>query len=134
MHGFDVNWLAVVGAAVAKFVIGGVWYSPVAFGPRWGALVGVSPDAFKARMVPAMAVDFVSGLVLAWVLANALQFMGAVGLIPGIRTSFFLWLGFIATTLVSTTMYEGRPMALFVITGGYYLVSLLVMGAIIGLG
>src|SRR5580765_953604 len=41
MHGFDVNWLAVLVAAVLKFVIGGVWYSPPVFGPRWGAIVGV---------------------------------------------------------------------------------------------
>ena len=102
MHGFDVNWLAVLAAALAKFVIGGVWYSPVAFGPRWGAIVGVTPDAFKARMAPAMITDLVASLVLAWVLANVLQFTGAVGLIPGVRVSFFLWLGFVATPLVAT--------------------------------
>ena len=25
MHGFDVNWLAVLVAALAKFAIGGLW-------------------------------------------------------------------------------------------------------------
>ena len=132
MHGFDVNWLAVVLAALAKFAIGGVWYSPPVFGPRWGAIVGVSPEAFKARMLSAMLTDFVSSLVLAWILANSLQFMGAIGLIPGLRTSFFLWLGFIATTLLSTTVYEGRPLTLFWINAGYWLISMLVMGAVIG--
>jgi hypothetical protein len=83
MHGFDVNWLAVPIAALAKFAIGGVWYSPAVFGPR-------------------------------------------------IRVSFFLWLGFVATPLISTTVYEGRPMALFGINASYWLVSMLVMGAIIG--
>jgi hypothetical protein len=132
MHGFDVNWLAVVLAALAKFAIGGVWYSPPVFGPRWGAIVAVSPQAFKARMLSAMLTDLVASVVLSWILANSLQFMGAVGLIPGLRTSFFLWLGFIATTLISTTIYEGRPLALFWINGGYFLLSLLAMGAIIG--
>jgi hypothetical protein len=94
--------------------------------------VAVSPEAFKARMARAMITDLAAGLVLAWILANSLQFMGAVGLIPGIRTSFFLWLGFIATTLLSTTIYEGRPLALFWINGAYFLISLLAMGAIIG--
>ena len=73
MHGFEVNWLAVSGAAVAKFAIGGVWYSPSVFGPRWGGLAGVTPEAFKARMGRAMVTDFVAGFVLAWVLANVLQ-------------------------------------------------------------
>lgn len=132
MHGFDVNWLAVLVAALAKFAIGGLWYSPVAFGPRWGAIVGVTPDAFKARMMPAMATDLVASLVLAWVLANVLQFTGAVGLIPGVRVSFFLFLGFVATPLLSTTVYEGRPLALFAINAAYWLVSMLVMGGLIG--
>ena len=132
MHGFDVNWLAVLVAALAKFVIGGVWYSPPVFGPRWGAIVAVSPEAFKARMVPAMVTDLLASLVLAWVLANVLKFTGATGLVPGVRVSFFLWLGFVATPLLSTTVYEGRPFALFVINGGYWLVSMLVMGAVIG--
>jgi hypothetical protein len=132
MHGFDVNWLAVLCAALVKFAIGGVWYSPPVFGPRWGAIVGVTPDAFKARMARAMAIDLLANLVLAWVLANVLKFTGAVGLIPGARVSFFLWLGFVATPLLSTTVYEGRPLALFWINGAYWLISMLLMGGLIG--
>jgi hypothetical protein len=132
MHGFDVNWLAVSCAALAKFAIGGVWYAPPVFGPRWGALVGVTPDGFRARMLPAMLTDLVAGFVLAWVLANVLKFTGAVGLIPGARVSFFLWLGFVATPLLSTTVYEGRPIVLFAINAGYWLVAMLVMGGLIG--
>lgn len=132
MHGFDVNWAAVAGAAVAKFAIGAVWYSPPAFGPRWGALVGVMPDAFKARMATAMVTDLAASVVVAWVLANVLKFTGAAGLIPGARVSFFLWLGFVAAPLLSTTAYEGRPIALFAINAGYWLVAMLVMGALIG--
>jgi hypothetical protein len=132
MHGFDVNWLAVSCAALAKFAIGGVWYSPPVFGPRWGALVGVSPEAFKARMGRSMLIDLLASFVLAWVLANVLKFTGAVGLIPGARVSFFLWLGFVATPLLSTTVYEGRPIALFWINGVYWLISMLIMGGLIG--
>ena len=132
MHGFDVNWLAVLVAALVKFAIGGVWYSPPVFGPRWGALVGVTPDASKARMAAAMITDLAASIVLAWVLANVLKFTGAVGMMPGARVSFFLWLGFAATPLLSTTVYEGRPFALFAINAGYWLVAMLVMGALIG--
>ena len=124
MHGFDVNWLAVLVAAVAKFAIGGVWGSPPVFGPRWGSLVGVTPDAFKARMGVAMITDLVASVVLAWVLANVLKFTGAVGLIPGMRVSFFLWLGFVATPLLSTTTCTkaGRLHCLF-INASYWLVG-----------
>ena len=132
MHGFDVNWLAILLATLVKFAIGAVWYSPVAFGPRWRTLAGVTPEAFRARMVPGMVTDLLTSLVLAWVLANVLKFTGAVGLVPGARVSFFLWLGFVATSLLSTTVYEGRPIALFWINTCYWLVSMLIMGGLIG--
>ncbi len=132
MHGFDVNWLAVLAAAIARFAIGGVWYAPFAFGPAWGRMVGVSPEAFKARMARAMIVDFIAGFVLAWVLANLLQFLGVHQFVSGARTSFFLWLGFIAMPFLSMTVYEGRKCQLFAITSGFWLVSMLVMGGLIG--
>jgi hypothetical protein len=131
MHGFDVNWLAVLAAAVARFAIGGVWYAPFAFGPRWRAMTGVDPATLKARMPRAMVVDFIAGFVLAWVLANLLQFLGVSRLAAGARVSFFLWLGFIAMPFLSATVYEDRPLALFAITAGFWLVSMLVMGGLI---
>lgn len=132
MHGFEVNWLAVFAAALLRFAIGGVWYAPFAFGPAWGRAVGLDPVAFKARMARAMAVDFLAGFVLAWVLANVFQFLGVARLVPGTRTGFFLWLGFIAMPFLSMMVYEGRPWSWFAITAGFWLVSMLVMGAVIG--
>ena len=85
MHGFDVNWLAVFSAAVIRFVIGGLWFAPFAFGPAWGRMVGIDAAAMKARMGRAMVVDFLAGLVLAWVLANLLQFLGVTRLVAGAR-------------------------------------------------
>jgi hypothetical protein len=132
MHGFEVNWLAVLAASVARFVIGGLWFAPFGFGPLWAALTGIDPVAAKARMGRAMAVDFVAGFVLAWVLANLLRFLGVDRAVSGARVSFFLWLGFIAMPFLSATVYEGRPLALFGIVAGFWLVSVVVMGGLIG--
>ena len=132
MHGFEVNWLAVLLAAVARFAIGGVWFAPFAFGPSWGRLTGIDAEAAKARMGRAMVVDFIAGFVLAWVLANLLQFLGVNRAVSGARVSFFLWLGFIAMPFLSMTAYEGRPWALFAITAGFWLIATVVMGGLIG--
>jgi hypothetical protein len=44
----DINWLAVVVAAVATFVLGGVWYGPL-FGRVWRAAEGrPDPDPTQA--------------------------------------------------------------------------------------
>ena len=133
MHGFEVNWLAVLIAAIVRFAIGGVWFAPFAFGPSWGRLVGIDAEAARARMARAMIVDFIAGFVLAWVLANVLQFLGVNRFVSGARVSFFLWLGFIAMPFLSMTMYEGRPMRLYAVTSGFWLVSLLAMGGLIGM-
>ena len=132
MHGFEINWLAVLGAATARFAIGGVWFAPFAFGPVWQRLLTIDPAAAKARMVPAMAGDFIAGFVLAWVLANLLLFLHVEHFVSGARVSFFLWLGFIAMPFLSMTLYEGRKPAVFAITSGFWLVSMLAMGGLIG--
>jgi hypothetical protein len=132
MHGFDVNWLAVLLAAVARFVIGGVWFAPFAFGPAWGRLVGIEAADAKARMGRAILVDFIAGGVLAWVLANLFQFLGVNRVVSGARVGFFLWLGFIAMPFLSMMMYEGRPLRLFAITAGFWFVAMIVMGGVIG--
>ena len=41
----EVNWLAVLAATVAAFVLGGLWYSPLMFARRWQAAAGSAPGA-----------------------------------------------------------------------------------------
>ena len=66
----EVSILAVIVATVLSFMLGGVWYSPRVFGTRWAEGVGIdleSEDAGK-HAVKALSVQFVSTLLLAWVL------------------------------------------------------------------
>ena len=66
----DVSLVAVIVATVLSFMLGGIWYSPRVFGARWSEGVGIdleSEDAGK-HAVKALSVQFVSTLLLAWVL------------------------------------------------------------------
>jgi hypothetical protein len=49
----------------------------------------------------------------------------------GIRAGVLLWLGFVSTALGTEYMYEARP-RMFVLNAGYWLISMVVMGAIVG--
>jgi hypothetical protein len=40
---FAVNWLAVLLAALAGFVVGGIWYGPI-MGKRWMGAVGLTEE------------------------------------------------------------------------------------------
>jgi hypothetical protein len=50
----------------------------------------------------------------------------------GACVGLLIWVGFAAGLLAVTTYFGGRPRRLWVINAGYQLVSLVVMGAILG--
>jgi hypothetical protein len=65
-------------------------------------------------------------------LAGIIGHMGAVTIKTGIISAFFIWLGFVATTMVVNNGFARRKPILLLIDGGHWLVVLLLMGAIIG--
>ena len=66
----EVSWLAVIVATVLSFMLGGLWYSPRVFGARWAEGCGIDLEAEDAgkHAAKALSVQFVSTLLLAWVL------------------------------------------------------------------
>ena len=41
----DINWLAVLVAALAYFILGAIWYSKALFAPKWAKLVGLEMNS-----------------------------------------------------------------------------------------
>ncbi len=68
----SINYLAVVVAAVAYFMIGGLWYSPLLSAKKWLALSGMTEEQIKASGGGGKAYlgTFVGALVMAYVLAH----------------------------------------------------------------
>lgn len=130
METIPVNWWAVLVAAVAKFLIGWVWYG-VAVGEPWRAAVGLSHEDIKKGMGKAIPVDFIANLVMAYVLARLIGYAGAGTIVEGALIGFMAWIGFVAAVTLSTTFYEQRPLKLFLLNNIYLLVTIVVMGAII---
>jgi hypothetical protein len=131
MQSVPINWWALLAAVVVRMVLGGLWYSPLLFFNRWKAATGRTDADMNSRMPMLLAVDLVSSLVMAFVLAHAVRYAGASTLAGGAVVGFFNWLGFVATVTLGITLYERKPFALYVITNGWQLISLMVMGAIL---
>src|ERR1700722_17837594 len=131
MHGVTTNVLPILAATFARMVLGAIWYSPPVFGRAWMALAGRTPDQMRAQMPKALAVDLITSLIMAFVLSHAVRFAGATGIGQGAAVGFCTWLGFIATTTAGIAVYENRPVRLLLITNGWQVVSLAVMGAIL---
>src|SRR5689334_12610430 len=71
---FQVNYLAVIVAAIVLFVLGGLWYSPVLFARRWIALQGrteeqMRADAARSNMPVMYLLAFLTALIIAWAMA-----------------------------------------------------------------
>lgn len=133
-----MNYWAVLGAAVAAMFVGFLWYGPV-FGKPWMNLTGLTPESIKAmKMTPlaAMVGGFIVTLLMAYVLAHGIVFgnayLGASGVTGGMTGAFWYWLGFAVPITAGTFLWEGKPLKLWVLNAAYYLVSLLIMGAILG--
>lgn len=130
MPAVAVSWLAIIVAAIVKFIIGGVWYMPL-FGKRWRALQGVPEGAPTTGLATAMVVQVIGDLIMAYVLARFVGHYGATSLFDGILIGFMAWLGFVATIMVGSIFYEKKPAELIAINAGYQLVGIVVMGAIL---
>jgi hypothetical protein len=129
---FAVSWWAIIIAAVVKFLIGWAWYAPPVLGKRWAELSGQKMDGDMSAMAPAMVVQIVGDLVMAYILARFIVHYGDPSLVSGVIVGFMAWLGFVATLMVASMFYEKKPGELIAINAGYQLVGILVMGAIIG--
>lgn len=130
-----VNYIAVLVAASVAWIFGGIWYRLLA--KPWRTAQGFTAEQVSARhgdhtaMWP-LVVSFVADLIMAWMLAGLLGHFGAVTLDNGVITAFFIWFGFVITTLAVNNIFGLRRHALIVIDGLHWLGALLLMGAIIG--
>lgn len=127
----EVNYIAVVVAAIFSMVLGYLWYGPF-FGKRWMALMGIAPATISREgMGRTYAWGFVTALVTAYVLARFVKLAGATTIAGGVEIGFWAWLGFVATVTAASVLYEKRSTSLYYLNNGYQLVSLAVMGAIL---
>ena len=61
-----VNFIAVVVGAVAAFLFGWLWYSPILFGAKWAEGVGVEMGTADTMPAGAMISQIVGLLLVSW--------------------------------------------------------------------
>lgn len=129
----QVNWLAVIVAAIAMFGLGAVWYSPLLFLKPWAKAAGITIDTSQRGNFPlVMAGAFVITLVMA---ANLAFFIAGPGVTLGFAVSAALaaGLGWAALSLWLIGLFEQKSFTYVLINGGYITVGFALMGLILGL-
>jgi Protein of unknown function (DUF1761) len=129
---WEMNWIALIGAAVAGFVVGGLWYGPL-FGKVWQRESGLSDEAIKDANMPLIfGTVFVLNLFAAFILGHVLATYGRPGLDVSAMVGFGIGLGFVATSIGVNYLFARKSLKLFWIDAGYWTVIYTAMGAIFG--
>ncbi len=131
MQDIDLNWLAVLVAAFVPVVVGAAWYSPLLFARPWMRAVGRSPEDISGASL-GYALSALAAIVTSYVVARVMRWAEVDDVGNGALVGLLLWLGLVATILAVQTYFGGRSRTLWAIDAGYWLVALLVMGAIHG--
>ncbi|MBI4095076.1 MAG: DUF1761 domain-containing protein [Candidatus Liptonbacteria bacterium] len=128
-----INYISVFVAAVAAFAFGAIWYGPL-FGKQWMAMMGFTKESMKMmKLTPAqaMGLGFVTAIIVAYVLAYFAAALGVQGASGALSLAFLVWLGFVATTLMGSFLWEGKPFKLFAFNAVYQLISFSIMSLIV---
>ena len=105
----NLNFWAVIVAALSTFVVGSLWYSPILFGKKWMELNGFTEESIKDgryTMATIFGSSFIAALFAAFAMA---MFMG-----PESNAGFGVFAGFMIALFVITSysihytkLYEG---------------------------
>ena len=127
------NYRAILVAAIVCFLFEMAWYSyfllawldGIGHNQQWLTLVGgnfglQSITAFLCEAVIAAAISFIT------------QLTGPHTVIRGIRVAALLWFAFVLTTWATENVIEVRTYRIFAINTGFWLIGMIIMGAIVG--
>ena len=124
-----LNWVAILGATVAGFALGGLWYGPL-FGKAWMAALGKGPDDLDPAPTPYI-VSFITALITSTALALFIGAFGLIRVIDGAALGLVVGIGFIATAMASDSAFCGWGLRLFLIQAGYRVAYSVLMGGIL---
>ena len=131
---YEINYLSVLLAAAAGFMVAGAWYSKFLFSRAW-----MEENKFTEKdltdPVPAMVKSFLAYLVLAFGIATVFLMMKLPGAemndLEGAKWGFFLAVLVHGAAGLPNYIYEKKTLTHFLIHTSNSALSMAVMGAIL---
>lgn len=155
----EMNFLAIIAAALSTLVIGFIWYNPKVFGTIWMRESGMTEEKAKnSNMAKVFGMVIFFSLLIAFILNPiVIHQYGALGLIGGDPSkalpsyaAFMADYGdhyrtfkhgalhgsmtgiFLALPVIGiNSMFEQKSWKYILINGGYFIVTLAIMGGIL---
>jgi len=153
----EMNFLAILVAALSSFIVGFIWYNPTVFGTIWMNEIGMTEEKAKqANMAKVFGLSFVFAIMLAFMLPTiVIHQVGAVQLAGGNEKDealiaflqvhgemfrsfkhgalhgFMAALFIVFPILATNSLYEQKSFKYIMVVSGYWMVTMTIMGAII---
>ncbi|HEX6182003.1 MAG TPA: DUF1761 domain-containing protein [Chitinophagaceae bacterium] len=126
-----INWLAILVAGISSFMLGGVWYSPALFGNAWMKENNLTVDQVKkSNKAKTFGWSFLFSLIMA---ANLGMFLNDPKIDLAMAVSYGALAGlWVFCGIAIVALFEMRSWRYIFINGGFCVVALALMGAIIG--
>lgn len=117
-------------------VLGALWYSPYVMGKLWIRYMKKTQEEIRnessgIRIGMIYVLNTIASLVFAYVLAHIIKFASLNTFVQGANAGFWIWLGFVVTTVLPGYLFESRSKMLYVIFITYQLISITIMGGLI---
>ena len=137
MGDVDINWFAVILAALGGALVSWLWFSRYLFRDRWARLAGLTQVRMEKGTPIGVAAAGVVSILTAYVVAYVASLIeahsGDGDMVSALGSAFWLWVGIAAASVIVHDAFEQRSVQMVVIAVGERLVTLMVMGVIIGL-
>lgn len=114
-----VNWLAVIVGAVAAFLAGWLWFSPMVFGKKWAAGSGVTMGSAGKMPVAAMAAQALGLVLMSW-------FVGVTAVASHLLTVILATVAF-GVLQWSGGTFSGKTAYARNVDAGYWILALVLM-------
>ncbi|MEZ4774352.1 MAG: DUF1761 domain-containing protein [Bacteroidia bacterium] len=131
----EINYPAVIAAAVASFALGALWYSPILFGKAWQKSLGFTDEYLQeGNMLKIFGTSFLMMLIMAFGMATLIQGHGdnSINWQSGLWHGLLVGLLFIGTSMAINILYQRKSLMLWAIDAFYQIIFLGIMGAILG--
>lgn len=155
----EINFFAILTAALSSFVVGFIWYHPKVFGTIWMNETGMTDEkARQGNMLKIFGLTFVFAFILAFYMqVLTIHQLGVAGLVGGnienAKPSYFAFMNdygeayrtfkhgvfhgllsglFISLPVIATNcLFEQKSFRYAAVTAGYWIVVMSIMGGII---
>lgn len=109
----SLNYIAILLAGAAKFIIGGLWFSPLVFGKLWLKETGLKEEELGSPR-DAMLIGISVCMLVSFSFAILLQML-ALDLRSAIAVGVIIAIGITTAQIGLSFPFEGRSLKLFLI-------------------